>query len=158
MRRYPRLWLTFLTGDFVFVDFLQDLEEIIDRGMATALVYGDADYICNWFGGQAVSLALEHKTASQFRASNYTSFLVDGGEYGQVRQYGNFSFLRLYEAGHETPYYQPKAMLAHFTRLINGQIIADGSGLVTADYQTTGTPNSTHVEPFPPLPATNSSS
>lgn len=144
--------LTFFTGDFVFADFQQDLEDIIDRGMATALVYGDADYICNWFGGQAVSLALEHKTAEQFRASNYTSFLVDGNEAGQVRQYGNFSFLRLYESGHETPYYQPEAMLAQFTRLINGQIIANGSGPVTAGYQTTGTPNSTVTEPFPSLP------
>lgn len=121
--------------------------------MATALVYGDADYICNWFGGQAISLALEHKTADQFRDSNYTSFLVDEEEFGQVRQYGNFSFLRLYEAGHETPYYQPKAMLEHFTRFINGQIIADGSGPVTDDYQTTGTPTSNYTEPFPTLMA-----
>lgn len=119
--------------------------------MATALVYGDADYICNWFGGQAMSLALEHKTTAQFRASNYTSFLVDGEESGQVRQYGNFSFLRLYEAGHKAPYYQPKAMLEHFTRLINGQIIADGSEPVTDSYQTTGSPNSTFTEPFPPI-------
>lgn len=146
--------------------------------MAVGLVYGDADYIvrsgtpknaiaraaliptsqCNWFGGQAVSLSLEHKTSAQFRASNYTSFLVDEEEAGQVRQYGNFSFLRLYEAGHETPYYQPKAMLEHFTRFINGQIIADGSGPVTADYQTTGTPNSTYTEPYPYLNGTGSGS
>lgn len=33
------------SGDFVFADFKKDLEDIIDRGMATALVYGDADYI-----------------------------------------------------------------------------------------------------------------
>lgn len=30
------------TGDFVFADFKTDLERIIDLGMATALVYGDA--------------------------------------------------------------------------------------------------------------------
>lgn len=34
--------------------------------------------------------------------------VVDGTEYGEVRQYGNFSFARIYEAGHEIPYYQRK--------------------------------------------------
>lgn len=145
------------TGDFVFADFKTDLERIIDRGMATALVYGDADYICNWFGGQAISLALEHETSAQFRASNYTPYLVDGTEYGEVRQYGNFSFLRLYEAGHETPYYQPVAMLEHFRRLINGLVIADGSVPVAEDYQTGGTANATHTEAFPALPSATSS-
>lgn len=101
-----------------------------------------------------MSLALEHNTSAEFRASNYTSFVVDGEEFGVVRQYGNYSFLRLYEAGHQTPYYQPKASLAHFTRLINGLTIADGSAPVTDDYQTGGSPNSTHTQPFPSLPPT----
>lgn len=122
--------------------------------MATALVYGDADYICNWFGGEAVSLQMNHRTSEEFRASNYTPFLVEGQEYGAVRQYGNVSFLRLYDAGHQAPYYQPKAMQEHFRRLINGLVIADGSALVTDDYQTPGTPNATHTQPYPPL-ATN---
>lgn len=147
-----------ITGDFVFADFKADLERIIDRGMATALVYGDADYICNWFGGEAISLQMNHSTSEEFRASNYTPFLVDGEEYGAVRQYGNFSFLRLYDAGHETPYYQPKASLEHFRRLIHGLVIADGKALVTDDYQTSGTPNATHTQPFPALPTSSDTS
>lgn len=99
---------------------------------------------------------MEHETSAEFRASNYTSFQVDGEEFGEIRQYGNFSFFRLYEAGHETPYYQPKAMLAHFERLINGLTLADGAGPVTSDYQTGGSPNATHTEPFPPLPTATS--
>jgi carboxypeptidase C (cathepsin A) len=35
--------------------------------------------------------------------------IVDGTEYGEVRQYGNFSFARIYESGHEIPYYQRKS-------------------------------------------------
>jgi carboxypeptidase C (cathepsin A) len=35
--------------------------------------------------------------------------MVDGTEYGEVRQYGNFSFARIYESGHEVPYYQRKS-------------------------------------------------
>lgn len=35
--------------------------------------------------------------------------VVDGTEYGEVRQYGNLSFVRIYESGHEVPYYQRKS-------------------------------------------------
>lgn len=38
--------------------------------------------------------------------------VVDGTEYGEVRQYGNFSFARIYESGHEVPYYQRKSKRA----------------------------------------------
>jgi carboxypeptidase C (cathepsin A) len=37
--------------------------------------------------------------------------VVQGTEYGEVRQYGNFSFARVYESGHEVPYYQRKISL-----------------------------------------------
>jgi carboxypeptidase C (cathepsin A) len=58
----------------------------------------------NRFGGQAVSLALNDTHKEEFAAAGYAPFTVDGTEYGEVRQYGNFSFLRIYEAGHEVPY------------------------------------------------------
>jgi carboxypeptidase C (cathepsin A) len=64
------------------------------------------DWICNWFGGEAVSKQLNHTTKEQFNAAGYTPFLWNGTEYGSVREYGNFSFTRIYEAGHEVPFYQ----------------------------------------------------
>lgn len=33
------------TGDFVYPNFLEDLEEILDSGVRVSLIYGDADYI-----------------------------------------------------------------------------------------------------------------
>jgi carboxypeptidase C (cathepsin A) len=63
----------------------------------------------NWFGGEAISLAMEYTHSDEFRAAGYTPMMVDGTEYGEVRQYGNFSFARVYEAGHEIPYYQRKS-------------------------------------------------
>ena len=144
------------TGDFIYNDFLLDLEDLLSRGVRVQLYYGDADYICNWFGGEAVSLAVNYTDAAAFRASGYTPFLVNGIEYGEVRQHGNFSFLRVYEAGHEVPYYQPAASLAMFQRVIEGKVVADGSDL-TADYSSSGDASATHTEPASTLaPAASS--
>ena len=60
----------------------------------------------NWFGGQAISLSVEYTHSKEFSAAGYEAMVVDGTEYGEVRQYGNFSFARIYESGHEIPYYQ----------------------------------------------------
>lgn len=42
-------------------------------------------------------------------------------------------------------------MLELFRRLINGLIIADGSGPATDDYATVGPSTSIHTEPFPAI-------
>lgn len=147
------------TGDFVYPNFLADLEEILNTSsVRVTLVYGDADYICNWFGGEAVSLAAQWPHAKQFSAAGYTPFVVDGVEYGETREYGNFSFTRIYESGHEVPYYQPVASLGFFSRAIGGLDIATGTTKVDGtNGGTNGTAQATHTETFVPLPSTTSS-
>jgi carboxypeptidase C (cathepsin A) len=93
-------------GDIVYPTALLALEDLLEKGVRVALYAGDADYICNWFGGEAVSLTVNYTHAEQFRNSGYAPFEIDGAEYGEVRQYGNFSFLRIYESGHQVPYFQ----------------------------------------------------
>ena len=139
------------TGDFVYPNFIDDLEMILNSSVRVSLIYGDADYICNWFGGQAVSLQAQHTDAAKFRAAKYTPMVVDGVEYGETREYGNFSFTRVYESGHEVPYYQPIAALALFNRTINKFDIATGTKKITDTYVTNGTAQATHTEPFVPL-------
>ena len=146
------------TGDFVFPNFKTDLEMILNNNVRVNMYHGDADYICNWFGGEAVSLALNYSHSAQFRASGYSPFVVDGTEYGEVRQAGNFSFVRIYEAGHEVPYYQPKASLEMFKRVLANQVVADGSEIATSNYSSPGLASATHTEPFVPLPASTSTS
>ena len=140
------------TGDFVYPFFKEDLETLLDAGVRVALYYGDADYICNWFGGEAVSLALNYTNSAEFRATGYEPFCVDDVEYGEVRQYGQLSFLRMYESGHEVPFYQPKASLEFFRRVLGDLVVADGSEALTSTYGTNGTAKATHTEPFVPLP------
>jgi len=139
------------SGDFIFPNFRLDLEWLLDQDVRVSLAYGDADYICNWFGGQAISLAVDYTHSKEFRAAEYAPMMVDGTEYGEVRQYGNFSFARVYEAGHEIPFYQPIAALAYFNRTLNHYDIATGEEFVTANLTTEGTVNATHTNSFVPL-------
>ncbi|KAL8737280.1 MAG: hypothetical protein Q9181_001834 [Wetmoreana brouardii] len=142
------------SGDFAYPNFIEDLEMILNNSVRVALFYGDADYICNWFGGQAVSLAVNYTNKADFAAAGYAPFIVDGAEYGEVREYGNFSFLRIYEAGHEVPFYQPLASLEYFRRVLNNKDIAQGTTELTGTYGTSGNANATHTEPFVPLTTT----
>lgn len=148
------------TGDFVYPNFMTDLEHLLNSSVRVSLIYGDADYICNWFGGEAVSLAAQYKNTKQFNAAGYVPMVVDGVEYGETREYGNFSFTRLYEAGHEVPYYQPIAALQFFNRTIFGYDIATGTQNIynQPDYGTEGEAEATHTEPFVALPSSTSSS
>lgn len=96
--------------------------------------------------------------------------VVDGIERGEVRQYGNFSFARVYEAGHEIPYYQRKllclsqikycmnfvtdiipkaeASLAYFNRTLFHWDIATGEEQVTANLTSSGGASATHTESY----------
>lgn len=77
------------------------------------LVYnGDKDYICNWEGGKLWTNKLNWKLAEEFRNTE-----VKKVKYGEHQTYHNFSFYRLYDAGHMVPMDQPEAaleMLHHF--------------------------------------------
>ncbi|KAH7051287.1 Alpha/Beta hydrolase protein [Macrophomina phaseolina] len=139
-------------GDFAYPTFKSDLEGILANGVRVALFYGDADFTCNWLGGEAVSLALEFPEQEEFRQAGYSPFVVAGKEHGVVRQYGNFSFARIYDSGHEIPYYQPEASLEYFRRTLSGLSISDGAVRVGEEYSTNGTAKATHTQSYVPLP------
>lgn len=126
------------TGDHANPKLLRELEELLDAGVRVALWYGDSDYICNWYGGEALSLGVNYTGIDGFRAAGYTPLLVDGANYGDTREYANFSFTRVFDAGHAMPYYQPEAALAMFNRTINGWDTATGEERITGDYATVG--------------------
>ncbi|KJX93658.1 carboxypeptidase s1 like protein [Zymoseptoria brevis] len=142
------------TGDFIYPNFVADLADIIDSGVRVGLFYGDADYICNWIGGEIVSQEVDYKDQDAFGASGYVPFMWNGTHFGDTREYGNYSFTRVFEAGHEIPFYQPQASLAFFTRMLDGVDIATGDIEITANYTTVGDDETTYSEPFEALPKT----
>ncbi|KAL2043728.1 hypothetical protein N7G274_003247 [Stereocaulon virgatum] len=133
------------TADYVRTDirggFLDDLAYVLESGIKVALIYGDRDYICNWIGGEEVSLAVDYNQKDAFHSAGYTNITTNSSYVGGlVRQHGNFSFSRVFQAGHEVPAYQPETAYRIFSRAIFGQDIATGTVATTnnSDYSTTG--------------------
>jgi carboxypeptidase C (cathepsin A) len=134
------------TGDWVSSRPLRDLSELLESGTRVALMNGDADYICNWLGGQDVSLTVNFTGSGNFRNAGYVPLLAGGKRYGDTREADNFSFTRLFDAGHDAPFYQPKAALALFNRTIHGWDIATGTEAVHAGFATVGDKESTYSQ------------
>ncbi|PGG97877.1 hypothetical protein AJ79_09049 [Helicocarpus griseus UAMH5409] len=114
-------------GDYPRPGWLEDLAYLLNNGIKVQLMYGDRDYACNWMGGEAVSLAIDYPDADRFRAAGYADIRVNESYVtGQVRQYGNLSFTRVWQAGHEVPSYQPEGSLVIFQRALFNRDIATG--------------------------------
>ncbi|PHH89440.1 hypothetical protein CDD83_6045 [Cordyceps sp. RAO-2017] len=123
---------------------LDTLAPLLDSGVQVAMVYGDRDWICNWRGGERVSLAVKHNGADRFNRSGYTDVVIDGGQsVGQVRQHGLLSFTRVYQASHFASFSQPKAAFSIFDRAMQRRDIATGRVPSSNDYSTNGSPEST---------------
>ena len=92
-------------------------------------------------GGENVSLNIPYKDQKSFLSAGYTE-LETSESYvgGLVRQHGNFSFTRVFEAGHEVPAYQPETAFRLFQRAIFGNDMTTGQVDTSSNnsYSTTG--------------------
>lgn len=116
------------TADMAKGGLVEDIAYILDHGVRVALMYGDRDYACNWVGGEAASLKTPWSRRKEFESAGYTPLVISPVRSGGLtRQYGNFSFTRVYQAGHMVPSYQPEAAYYIFMRALMGQDIATGT-------------------------------
>jgi hypothetical protein len=136
---------------------LSSVADLLARGVKVALIYGDADLICNWYGGQNYSLTIASMVPvykKAFPAAGYADIVVNKNYVGgQVRQFGNLSFSRIYDAGHQVPYYQPETAFTVFTRIIQGNDIGMGHKVDLRMFGTNGLSTSLHQNKIPPQPA-----
>jgi hypothetical protein len=115
-------------GDYIRPGWIEDLAYLLDNGIKVTLAYGDRDYACNWIGGEAVSLAINYSNTAQFHSAGYADIETNSSYVGgEVRQYGNLSFSRVFESGHEIPAYQPETAYRIFTRALFNKDIATGT-------------------------------
>ncbi|EME83940.1 uncharacterized protein MYCFIDRAFT_152221 [Pseudocercospora fijiensis CIRAD86] len=161
------------TGDSIRGGAVQDLADLLKAGVRVALIYGDADFICNWHGGQAVAFAVANALpaypfatrvsstgagippsyASGFAQAGFAEIVVnDSYVGGAVRQYGNLSFSRVYNAGHFVPYSQPETAFQIFARVILGNDLSTGADVDLSTFISSGPANSTYTQKAPPAP------
>lgn len=79
------------------------------------------------YGGEAISLAIESKISKKFQKAGYAKLHTNDKHVGgMVRQYGNLSFTRVFNAGHEVPYFEPETAYEIFRRVMFNKDVATG--------------------------------
>ncbi|KAK8102784.1 hypothetical protein PG984_015930 [Apiospora sp. TS-2023a] len=142
-----------LSGDFAFGGFKEDLGSLLDDGVKVALIHGDRDFRCNWIGGEAVSLAIDYDDKGDFAAAGYAPIHTNESYVGGfVRQYGGFSFSRVFQASHGIAYNQPETAYQIFMRTILGKDVSEGRVPINEsfDYATEGPASVFDVKNEPP--------
>merc|ERR1712183_976001 len=93
-------------------DWMKDqsykVKEVLDGGVRVLIYAGDADWVCNWLGNKAWTKALPWTGFVGFNAAGDEPWTVAGEHAGDVRNYRQFTFLRVFAAGHMVPMNQPK--------------------------------------------------
>ncbi|CUA72024.1 hypothetical protein RSOLAG22IIIB_04885 [Rhizoctonia solani] len=113
------------TGDWMKAT-RQDLEKVINAGVRTLILAGDADYMCNYMGIEAMVDALNTEFTSEYRQQGWMRWRVSGITVGQYKTAGKLSYLRVYGAGHSIPAYKTGALkrgeaaLIYFTQTMRG--------------------------------------
>lgn len=140
------------TGDYERGNQITQMAYLLSLGVRVALIYGDRDFICNWAGGEAVSYSIAAQAPKYlpFYLAGYADIVVNNSYVGGVvRQYGNLSFSRIYNAGHLVPAYQPETAFTVFTRIIMGSDISLGGPIDLSSFSSNGTANATFTNLAP---------
>ncbi|EXJ72728.1 carboxypeptidase D [Cladophialophora psammophila CBS 110553] len=115
------------------------LQTLLAQNVSVTMYFGDADYNCNWLGGQVVAEHVASTAASGYSSAGFINISTsDGIVHGQVRQAGQFAFVRIFQSGHEVPFYQPLVSLEMLDRVLADRDIATGKAPLTPAYKTKG--------------------
>ncbi|KAM3501511.1 hypothetical protein MY10362_005487 [Beauveria mimosiformis] len=151
------VWFAFdATGDLSRGQIIPRLAKLLNQGVRIGFIYGDRDYICHWFGGEAISLQVAKEAGgqylSQFPAAGYSPIIVSSSYIGgEVRQFGNLSFSRVFQSGHSVASYQPETAFQIFSRLMTGTSVSTGQSIDLSTYSTSGSANSTTTGKLPKM-------
>src|SRR3546814_257719 len=103
------------------------IDATVGSGLCISLLFHLLIVTCLGLGVENVSLAMEYPEAPAFRSAGYANIDTNSSYIGgMVRQNGNVSFSRVFEAGHAVTSYQPETVYRIFKRSTFGLDIATG--------------------------------
>ena len=93
--------------------FNQLVTPMVESGVKVLVYAGDADFIVNWMGCKAWTLALEWKHQEAFQSAKDLEWThdVSGKVIGKIRSVAGLTFVQVFEAGHMVPMNQPENAL-----------------------------------------------
>ncbi|KAJ7178167.1 alpha/beta-hydrolase [Mycena filopes] len=98
--------------------WLPQLGALANSTLKILIWAGDADINCNWIGGHESVLAMDWYGKERFADAVFTNMTINGAAVAAIKNIDNFSFARVYAAGHEVPAFQPEAALEIFKQVI----------------------------------------
>lgn len=113
----------------VHTDFMHDwmlqyesiIPPMLEDGVRGMIYAGDQDFICNWLGNDLWANDMEWDGKAYFNNAPTKQWSAPSSSQaaGEVKSYGPFSFVKIYQAGHMVPMDQPAnglKMIHSFTR------------------------------------------
>ncbi|OMH78914.1 Carboxypeptidase Y [Zancudomyces culisetae] len=117
-----------LSGDYMRSQS-HNLAYLLDNGIKVLNYAGDADWICNWMGIEAVLKKLEWSGRAEYNSAEERKWMskkipiTEFSNYdssGMVKSYGGLTYIKIYEAEHMAPYSQPENTLDMVNKWISG--------------------------------------
>jgi cathepsin A (carboxypeptidase C) len=106
-------------------DWDDALEEVLDAGVRVLNFAGDADYICNWVGSKAYTMALHWSGRGAYHTTkDYVWYHPRTRKsLGEVRSAGGLTNVRVYNAGHMVSQDQPETALLLVQTWLGGKFV-----------------------------------
>ncbi|RIB22832.1 Alpha/Beta hydrolase protein, partial [Gigaspora rosea] len=97
---------------------MSQIEFLLDNNIPIMFFYGDADYLCNWIGGNKMVESLKWEYHKEFKNSMFHEWILNRVKVGEIRKVKNLWFVKIFESGHFIPHDRPRISLELFKKWI----------------------------------------
>lgn len=112
-------------GSRFVTDFMRPYQRhitsLLNDGIPVLIYVGDKDLVCDWVGNLAWVNQLNYTNHEEFSKESFKPWITNNGNHaGEVKNYANFTCLRIFDSGHMVPMDQPENSLDMVNRWIRG--------------------------------------